>query len=45
MFTNSGFRVRNVEIYAVLSSNEVDMQMHINRVFRQQNDLKYAVQS
>ena len=33
-FTNSGFRVRNVEICAVLSSNEIDLLMLWNRVFR-----------
>ena len=34
MFTKSGFRVRNVVICAVLSSNEVDLLLLRNCVFR-----------
>ena len=45
MLRNSVFRVRNVEIWAVLSSNEVDLLMHRNRVFRLRNVEKCAVPS
>ena len=56
MFVNSGLMVRNVEICAVLtsneieilsvlSSNEIDCLMLRNRVIRQGNDQKCAVQS
>ena len=45
MYTKSGFNVPNVEICAVPSSNEVDLLMLWNRVFRQRNDQKCAVQS
>ena len=45
ILTNSGFRVQNVEICAVLSSSEVDLLIHRNRVFRQRNDQKCEVQS
>ncbi len=38
MFTNSGFKVRNIDISSTLSSNEVDLLMLRNRVFRQRND-------
>ncbi len=31
MFTNSGFKVRNVEICAVQSSNEVDLQIKASK--------------
>ena len=45
MLRNSVFTVRNAEIWAVLSSNEVDLLKHKNRLFRQRNDQKCAVQS
>ena len=45
MLRNSVFTVRNVELWAVLSSNEVDYLMLKNRVFTKRNDQKFAVQS
>ena len=45
MLRNSVFSVRNVELWAVLSSNEVDLLKFRNRVFRQRNDQKCAVHS
>ncbi len=45
MLRNNVFTVRNVEIWAVLSSNEVDLLKLKNRVFRQRNNQKCAVQS
>ena len=45
MFTKSGFRVPKLEIWAVLSSNEVDLLMLRNRVFRHRNNQKCAVNS
>ena len=45
MFKNRSFRLRNVEICAVLSRNEVDLMMLRNRVFRKRNVQKCAVQS
>ena len=44
-FTKSGFSLRTVEIWVVLSSNEVVLLMLKNRVFRQRNDQKCAVHS
>ena len=44
-FTNSGFRGRNVEICANLSSNEVDLLILRIRVFRLRIFLKCAVPS
>ena len=38
IFTKTGFRVRNVEICAVWSSNEVDMLMLRNRVLGPRSD-------
>ncbi len=38
MLMNRSFRLRNVEICAVLSSNEVDLLILKNRVFRQRKD-------
>ena len=34
MLRKSVFRVRNLEIWAVLFSNEVDLLMRMNRIFR-----------
>ena len=45
MFKNSGFSVRAVEIYAVLTSNVVDLLMLRNRVVRQRNDQICAMPS
>ena len=43
MFSNCVFSVRNVEIWAVLSSNEVDLLLLRNRVFMVRNAEKWAV--
>ena len=43
MLRNSVFTVRNVENWAVLSSNDVDLPMSTNRVFRKRNGQKCAM--
>ncbi len=45
IFTNFRFGVGNFEICAVLSSNEFDLLMLRNSVFRQRTDQKCAVQT
>ncbi len=45
MVRNSVFRVRNVEIWAVLSINEVDLMKLRNRFFMVRNAQKCAILS